>query len=96
MTDLQNINLLYMALQQDAFRETTGLPISTYFSAFKWQWLLENVKAVQKANAEGRCLIGTMDAWLMYNLTGGADGEYSDHAPSIFPRTFYAVSYQEH
>ncbi|CAL5229069.1 g12320 [Coccomyxa viridis] len=58
----------------DAFRETTGLPISTYFSAFKWLWLLENVEAVQQAAAEGRCMVGTMDTWLMYNLTGGAHG----------------------
>ena len=60
---------------QDAFRETTGLPISTYFSAFKWLWLLENVEAVQQAAAEGRCMVGTMDTWLMYNLTGGVHGE---------------------
>ena len=60
---------------QDAFRETTGLPISTYFSAFKWLWLLENVEAVQQAAAERRCMVGTMDTWLMYNLTGGVHGE---------------------
>ena len=59
---------------QDALRGTTGLPVSTYFSAFKWLWLLENVEAVQAANAEGRCMVGTMDAWLIYNLTGGVDG----------------------
>lgn len=64
---------------QDAFRATTGLPISTYFSAFKWLWLLENVEAVQKAKAEGRCMVGTIDAWLMYKLTGGADGGDPPH-----------------
>lgn len=52
----------------------TGLPISTYFSAFKWAWLLENVPEVAAAKAEGRCMLGTVDAWLMYKLTGGADG----------------------
>ena len=65
----------YHALQ-DAFRETTGLPISTYFSAYKWLWLLENVEAVRQAVAEGRCMVGTMDSWLMYNLTGGVHGEH--------------------
>ena len=59
---------------QDAFREKTGLPVSTYFSAFKWLWLLENVDAVAAAKAEGHCMVGTMDTWLMYNLTGGLSG----------------------
>lgn len=67
------------AVLQDAFRATTGLPISTYFSAFKWLWLLENVEAVQKAKAEGRCMVGTIDAWLMYKLTGGVDGRDPPH-----------------
>ena len=56
--------------------------MSTYFSAFKWLWLLENVEAVAAAKAEGRCMVGTMDAWLMYNLTGGVDGmppQYAHH-----------------
>ena len=48
--------------------------MSTYFSAFKWLWLLENVEAVAAAKAEGHCMVGTMDAWLMYNLTGGVNG----------------------
>ena len=48
--------------------------MSTYFSAFKWLWLLENVEAVQAAKAEGHCMVGTMDSWLMYNLTGGVNG----------------------
>ena len=61
---------------QDAFRGTTGLPISTYFSAFKWLWLLENVEAVGRAAAEERCMVGTMDSWLMYNLTGGVHGTH--------------------
>ena len=68
---------------QDAFRETTGLPISTYFSAFKWLWLLENVEAVGHAAAEGCCMVGTVDSWLMYNLTGGIDGTHLLSNPSI-------------
>ena len=56
----------------DRFRPVTGLPISTYFSAFKVKWLLENVPEVQTAVAEGDAMIGTVDSWLIYNLTGGA------------------------
>ncbi|XP_036902004.1 glycerol kinase [Sturnira hondurensis] len=55
-------------------RFKTGLPISTYFSAVKVRWLLDNVKNVQKAVEEGRALFGTIDSWLIWNLTGGANG----------------------
>ena len=48
--------------------------MSTYFSAFKWVWLLDNVEAVQQAKQEGRCMLGTMDSWLIYNLTGATKG----------------------
>jgi len=56
---------------KDALRAATGLPLSTYFSAVKVRWLLDNVPAVREAVAAGRCLFGTMDSWLLYNLTGG-------------------------
>lgn len=48
-----------------------GLPISTYFSAVKLKWLHDNVQVVKKAMSENRCLFGTVDTWLMWNLTGG-------------------------
>jgi glycerol kinase len=56
---------------KDRFRAKTGLPVSTYFSAVKMMWLLENVPAVADAVAEGRCLFGTIDSWILYRLTGG-------------------------
>ena len=59
---------------RDAFRESTGLPLSTYFSAVKIRWLLENVPAVAKAVEAKTCKFGTVDSWLLYNLTGGAKG----------------------
>ncbi|XP_036162412.1 glycerol kinase-like [Myotis myotis] len=52
----------------------TGLPLSTYFSAVKLRWLLDNVESIQKAVEEGRALFGTVDSWLIWNLTGGAEG----------------------
>ncbi|KAM5338534.1 glycerol kinase-like [Glossophaga mutica] len=55
-------------------KSKTGLPISTYFSAVKVRWLLDNVKKVQKAVEEGRALFGTIDSWLIWNLTGGTNG----------------------
>jgi glycerol kinase len=55
---------------QDHFRPITGLPISTYFSAYKMRWLIDNVPAVAEAVADGRCMFGTVDSWLIYQLTG--------------------------
>ncbi|XP_004430929.1 PREDICTED: glycerol kinase 2 [Ceratotherium simum simum] len=55
-------------------RTKTGLPLSTYFSAVKLRWILDNVRKVQKAVEEGRALFGTIDSWLIWSLTGGVNG----------------------
>ncbi|MBM3778364.1 MAG: glycerol kinase GlpK [Acidimicrobiia bacterium] len=54
--------------------ERTGLPPSTYFSATKLQWMLEHVDGLRAAAHRGRALAGTIDTWLIWNLTGGPDG----------------------
>jgi glycerol kinase len=59
---------------QDRFRAVTGLPVSTYFSAVKMMWLMENSSEVAKAVERGTCCFGTIDSWLTFCLTGGADG----------------------
>jgi glycerol kinase len=59
---------------QDRFRDRVGLPLATYFSGPKMRWLLENEPAVRDAAAAGRLAFGTIDAWLVWNLTGGAGG----------------------
>ncbi|XP_077986009.1 glycerol kinase-like isoform X1 [Glandiceps talaboti] len=51
-----------------------GLPLSTYFSAVKLRWLMDNVPDVQQAVLEQRCMFGTVDSWLLWNLTGGLNG----------------------
>eukprot|EP00850_Spirogloea_muscicola_P018433 SM000168S02632 [mRNA] locus=s168:281215:284144:- [translate_table: standard] len=56
---------------RDHFRRATGLPISTYFSATKLLWLLENVPAVKVAVDSGDAMFGTIDTWLVWHLTGG-------------------------
>ncbi|XP_058825346.1 glycerol kinase [Topomyia yanbarensis] len=56
------------------FRSISGLPISPYFSALKLNWLKENVHAVRRACREKRCYAGTIDTWLLWNLTGGKAG----------------------
>jgi glycerol kinase len=49
----------------------TGLPPATYFSASKLQWILDRVEGVRDAAARGRALFGTIDTWIIWNLTGG-------------------------
>ncbi|XP_026571851.1 glycerol kinase isoform X3 [Pseudonaja textilis] len=56
------------------FKHRTGLPLSTYFSAVKLRWLLDNVKEIRQAVLEGRALFGTIDSWLIWSLTGGKNG----------------------
>ncbi|KAG2425077.1 hypothetical protein HXX76_013986 [Chlamydomonas incerta] len=58
----------------DAFRSVTGLPISPYFSATKYLWMLEHVPQVKAAVESGDAAVGTIDSWLIWQLTGGADG----------------------
>jgi glycerol kinase len=53
------------------FRAQTGLPVSTYFSGTKLVWLLENVEGLRAAAKKGDALFGTIDTWLVWNLTGG-------------------------
>lgn len=55
-------------------RHTTGLPISTYFSGLKLRWLLDNVPGAREKAEGGDALFGTIDSWLIWNLTGGPDG----------------------
>jgi glycerol kinase len=55
----------------DRFRKKTGLPISTYFSATKIKWLLDKMPAVKAAAVKGDALVGTIDSYLIWHLTGG-------------------------
>ncbi|KAI4470002.1 sugar kinase [Holotrichia oblita] len=55
-------------------KNVCGLPVSTYFSALKIRWLIDNVEGVRRAISEDRCLFGTIDTWLIWNLTGGVNG----------------------
>ncbi|GAA4120449.1 glycerol kinase GlpK [Knoellia locipacati] len=55
-------------------RHKAGLPPATYFSAGKVQWILENVDGAREAAERGDALFGTLDTWLVWNLTGGPRG----------------------
>ncbi|RXN02871.1 glycerol kinase-like isoform X5 [Labeo rohita] len=55
-------------------KHKTGLPISTYFSAVKLRWLMDNVERVHEAVLSHRAMFGTVDSWLIWCLTGGKKG----------------------
>ena len=62
-------------LGADRFRALTGLPISTYSSALKLAWILDDGGGERRAAAAaGDLLFGTIDTWLIWHLTGGVDG----------------------
>ena len=53
------------------FKSKTGLLINPYFSATKIKWILQNVEGARKKAQEGRLAFGTVDSWLVWNLTEG-------------------------
>ena len=59
---------------QDRFRAKTGLPIATYFSGPKIKWILENVDGIREKAEAGDVIFGNIDSWVIWQLTGGADG----------------------
>ncbi|MCB9766813.1 MAG: glycerol kinase GlpK [Candidatus Omnitrophica bacterium] len=56
--------------KQEAVQSKTGLPIDPYFSATKASWILDNDSGLRKRAEEGEILFGTIDTWLLWNLTG--------------------------
>ncbi|HET6187497.1 MAG TPA: glycerol kinase GlpK, partial [Trebonia sp.] len=58
----------------EVIRRKAGLPPATYFSAGKLQWLLENDGRLRADAERGEALFGTIDCWLLWNMTGGTAG----------------------
>jgi glycerol kinase len=57
---------------EDTFRSKTGLIVDAYFSGTKLQWLLDRVSGARAAAERGELAFGTIDTWLVWQLTGGA------------------------
>lgn len=55
---------------EELFRKKTGLVLDPYFSGTKMKWLLDNVPQAREQTASGDALFGTIDSWLVYQLTG--------------------------
>lgn len=58
----------------DGLRKKTGLPLASYFSGPKMTWLIDNVRNLQDLIGSGQAVFGTIDSWLIWNLTGGVRG----------------------
>ena len=58
----------------DRYKATVGLPLATYFAGPKVMWILENVEGARERAEAGDLLMGTMDSWLVWNMTGGING----------------------
>ena len=58
----------------DRYKDKVGLPLATYFSGPKVRWILDNVDGARERAERGELLMGTIDSWLIWNMTGGADG----------------------
>jgi glycerol kinase len=56
------------------FAAATGLPLATYFAGPKVMWLLDNVAGARDRAEAGDLAFGTIDSWVLWNATGGADG----------------------
>ncbi len=56
---------------KDYVRENTGLVIDSYFSGTKIKWILDNVEGARERANKGELAFGTIDTWLIWNLTGG-------------------------
>ncbi|MCK4258476.1 MAG: glycerol kinase GlpK [Halanaerobiales bacterium] len=61
---------LKMAGLSDKFTQKTGLVLDAYFSGTKVKWILDNVEGARDRAKAGQILFGTIDTWLIWNLTG--------------------------
>lgn len=58
--------LQYGKKNQNFLQYACGLPVSTYFSALKIKWMMDNEEGVKKAMEENRCLFGNIDTWIIW------------------------------
>lgn len=59
---------------QDKYKARVGLPLATYFCGPKVKWILDNVEGARERAEAGDLLMGTMDTWVLWNMTGGVEG----------------------
>lgn len=59
----------------DRFKDVCGLPLATYFAGPKIAWILDHVEGARERAEAGELLAGTMDTWVLWNLTGGGEND---------------------
>ncbi|MHA7861881.1 glycerol kinase GlpK [Tessaracoccus sp. Y36] len=59
---------------QNKYKARVGLPLATYFCGPKVKWILDNVDGARERAEAGDLIMGTMDSWVLWNMTGGTDG----------------------
>ncbi|MCA9049513.1 MAG: glycerol kinase GlpK, partial [Planctomycetaceae bacterium] len=67
----------------DRIRERTGLVVDAYFSGTKIAWILDNVADARNLAEQGRLAFGTVDSWLVWNLTGGTAAAGAVHCTDV-------------
>src|SRR6184192_1402750 len=72
---------------QERYRTKVGLPLATYFSGPKIKWILDNVEGARQKAEAGDLIFGNMDTWVLWNMTGGADGGVHVTDPTNASRT---------
>ncbi|MQA14014.1 MAG: glycerol kinase GlpK [Pseudonocardiaceae bacterium] len=72
---------------RERYRARTGLPLATYFSGPKIRWILDNVEGARARAEAGQLCFGTMDTWVLWNITGGPDGGLHVTDPTNASRT---------
>lgn len=72
---------------QYRFQKTTGLPLATYFSGPKLKWIFDDQPELLKEALSGNILFGTMDTWIIWNLTGGVNNGVHVTDPTNASRT---------
>jgi len=55
---------------KEIIKNKTGLPIDPYFSASKLKWIFDNIEGIKNKAEKGQIIAGTIDSWLIWNLTG--------------------------
>ena len=70
------------------FRERSGLLLDPYFSGTKVKWLLDNVSGARRRAEAGELMFGTVDAWLLYRLTGVHATDYTNASRTLLYNIF--------
>ncbi|NLU81871.1 glycerol kinase GlpK [Rhodococcus sp. HNM0569] len=68
---------------RERFRDRTGLPLSTYFAGPKVRWILDNVDGARERADAGELCFGTIDSWLVWNMTNAGGGRGAVHVTDV-------------